>query len=72
MQTVKDADNALPQRSAAHNAVIDNDQIVYTGLQTAVCDVIHMGGKVIAAVPFCNKSAQFDVLHSHFLTADAP
>ena len=69
-QTVENTDNTLFQSGSAHNGVVDNDKIVHTRHQTAIGDIIHMRSQVIAAVSFCNKRAQFDILDGYLLTTD--
>ena len=70
MQAVEDADDALFQRSPAHDAVVDDHQVVLVGIHAPVSDVIHMRGQIVPAVAFRNERTQFDVLDSHFLATD--
>ena len=69
-QTVENTDNTLFQSGSAHNGVVDNDKIVHTRHQTSIGDIIHMRSQVIAAVSFCNKRAQFDVLDGYLFATD--
>ena len=70
-QTVKNTDDALLQGRSAHDAVVDNHQIILLRNKASVSDVVYVGGQVIAAVAFGNEGTQLDVFDSHFLTADA-
>ena len=70
VQTVEDADDALAQRSAAHNGIVDNYKIVLVGAQTAVGDVIYVRREVVARIVFGDESAEFDVLDGNFFAAD--
>ena len=40
MQAIEDAEDALLERGATNNAIVDNNQIVYTWLETLVGDVV--------------------------------
>ena len=71
MQAVENLQDTLLQGRAAHNAVIDNYQVVLPCLQRAVCYVIYMCGKVVASVALADEGAQFYVLPYHFLYPDA-
>ena len=70
MQTVEDADDTLLQGSTAHDAVVDNHQIVFVRNQTSVRNIIYMGGKVVAGVSFGDECTQLNVFYSHLLAAD--
>ena len=71
-QSIENADDTLAECCAPHNAVIDNHQIINTGTQTTVGNIIHMGRQVIATVAFGNKGTQFDIFDSHLFAADTP
>ena len=67
MQAIEDAEDALLERGATNNAIVDNDQIVYTWLETLVGDVVDVGSKVVARAVLSDEGAQLDVLPRHFL-----
>ena len=67
VQSVEDLEDALFQGSAAHNRVVDDDEVILIGRQRTVGDVIHMGGKVVALRAVRDESAQFDILPHHLL-----
>ena len=69
MKAVENANDTLAQSGAAHDTVVDYDEIVNVRLQTSVGDVIDMSRKVIPAVAFSNESAELYVLNSHLFTA---
>ena len=69
MEAVEDADDALAQGRSAHDAVVDDDEVVHARLQAAVGHVIYVGGQVGAAVALGDEGAEFDVLDGHLLTA---
>ena len=58
MKAVENANDTLAQSGAAHDTVVDYDEIVNVRLQTSVGDVIDMSRKVIPAVAFSNESAE--------------
>ena len=70
MQAVEDTDDALLQRSAPHDAIVNDNQIISVWNQASVSDVINMGGKVIPRISFGNEGAELDVLYRHFLAPD--
>ncbi len=57
VEPVQNFDDALLECRAAHNAVVDDDQVVFASSQGSVCDIIHMCGKVVAGIALCNKGA---------------
>ena len=70
MQSVQNTYDALLQRCSAHDAVVDDDQVVLVGHERAVGDVVDVGGKVVALVALGDEGAQLDVLPGHLLRAD--
>ena len=67
VQAVENANDALAQRSAAHDAVVDHHEVVNARPDAAVSDVVHVGGEVVAAVALGDEGAHLDVLPRHFL-----
>ena len=57
VQAVQNADDALPQGGAAHDGVVDDDEVVHARIQTAVGDVIDVGGQVVTRVALGNERA---------------
>ena len=62
MQTVEYAQNALLEGCAAHDRVVNHDEVVDIRLNTTVSDVVDMRRKVIARVALGDERAQLDVL----------
>ena len=67
MQAVEDFEDALLQRRAAHDRVVDDDEVVFVGPQRAVSDVIDVGGQIVALVASADERTELDVLPHHFL-----
>ena len=71
MQAVHDADDALAQRGAAHNAVVDDHEVIHAGAQRTVGNVVDVGSKVVARITFGYESAHLDIFPRHLLRAYA-
>ena len=67
MQAVQNLKDTLLQGGAAHNRVVDNHQVIHTGLQAAVADVVNVGSQIVALAVVGNKGAQFNILPHHLL-----
>ena len=67
VQAVEYLEDALAERRAAHNAVVNNHEIVLVGAQRAVAHVVHVGRKVVALPHVAYERAQLYVLPHHFL-----
>ena len=65
MQAVEDFEDALAQRSASHDAVVDDDEVVTVGPQGAVADVVNMGGEVVALAVVGDEGTHLDVFPHH-------
>ena len=69
MQAVEYLEDALAQGGAAHDGVVDDDEVVHMGAQGAVGDVVDVGGEVVARTGLRDERAQLDVLPGHLLAA---
>ena len=69
-KTVENADDTLLQGSTTHNAIVDNHEIVDTGNQTSVRDVIYVGSQVIPTVSLGNECTELNIFDGNFFTAD--
>ena len=63
-QTVENLDNALTERGATDDGVVDDHKVVDMWADNTVCDVIDMGGKVVALVALSDEGTEFDVFPS--------
>ena len=70
MQTVEHSEDALAERRPADNAVVDDDEVVLMGRQTAVADVVDVGSQVVTLCALGDEGAQLDVLPHHLLGPD--
>ena len=65
MQPVENLEDTLFQGSAAHDAVIDDDEVVLVGTQTAIGDIIDVCCKVVALRPVADKGTKRNILPHH-------
>ena len=64
---VQHAQDALAQRGAAHDAVIDHHEVVHPGAHGPVGDVVDVGHQVVARIIARDEGAQLGVLDGHLL-----
>ena len=68
MQPVENVQNALLERGAAHDAVVDDDQIIL-GIDAAIGNIIHVRGQVVARIALSDERAQLYIFPSHLFRA---
>ena len=66
VQTIENANDALAQRGAAHNTVVDHHQIVHPGADATVSDVVDVRRQIVARIAFRDECAHLDVFPRHF------
>ena len=71
MQAVEDADDALAEGRSAHDAVVDDHEVIDVRRDAAVGNVINVCGQIVAGISLGDEGAQFDVFEDHLLAADA-
>ena len=71
MQAVEDADDALLEGRSAHDAVVDDHEVIDMRRDAAVGNVINVCGQIVAGISLGDEGAQFDVFEDHLLAADA-
>ena len=72
MQTVKNLEDTLFQRSTAHNRVVDYHQIILVCFQRTITDIIDMCCKIITLGVIGNEGTQLDVFPHHLLRPHVP